>query len=212
LRKSIYVFAMQSSTSGETNILKLNIIGIIGGIIAFISLVLPWWTMAVSINGLGINASADVSVYPYQATASSAGVSITAQVSIWYGWVALVLIVIGGLLGIAGGVLRKTRTVFVAGGVLALLSITIFAVGLQNELSNQTVVSGWPTVALFSSGSFSLYYSYTTYLSYGFWLALVAGVIMLAASLKKPEISALPPAPIPPPIPPPTPPPSSDNP
>lgn len=175
--------------------MKLNIVGIIGGVIAFISLVLPWWTMAVSVSGLGVSASADVSIYPYLARASSAGTSITAQVNIWYGWVALVLIVIGGLLAIAGGALQKPRTVFVAGGILALLSTIIFALGLQNELSNQAIVPGWPTVSLFSSGSVSLYFSYTTYLSYGFWLALVAGIIMLVASMKKPETVAPAPAP-----------------
>jgi hypothetical protein len=70
----------------------------------------------------------------------------------------------------------------VLGGILALLSTIVFAAGLQNDFSSTSSLSG---LGLFSSGS-SFPYSYTTYLSFGFWLALAGAIVILAASLKKP--------------------------
>lgn len=179
--------------------MKLNIIGIIGAIIALIGLVLPWWTMTFSVSA-GINVSYSASIYLYQTTASGVGVSVTGEMNLWYGWVAFALLVLGALFGIAGGIIPKARMILAIGGVLALLSVIIFAVGLQNDLSSTPALSG---VGLFSSGSFSGFgtsYSYMTYLSFGFWLALVGSIIMVAASFKK--LKTIPPAEAPPPPPP----------
>lgn len=167
--------------------MKPNILGLIGGVIAFISLVLPWWSMTLSASALGISYSASVSIYTYQATASAMGFSSTVSVNLWYGWAALWLIVVGGVLGIAGGLFTKGRIVILVGGLLALLSIIIFAVGLQSELS-QPLATGFPQVSLFSSGSYGSGFgsaNYATYLSYGFWIALVSAIIMFVASARK---------------------------
>jgi len=180
--------------------LKQNIVGIVGALVAFVSAVLPWWTMVWSASILGYNYSYDVSIYPYQATASGVGISNTVSISIWYGWVALVLVLTGGVLGIAGSLTQRTRMILAAGGLLALLAVVIFAVGLQNELSNTAVIGGYPILGLFSSES--IYgNNYTTYLTFGFWLALVAGIAMLVASRIKPETNA--PTTVSPPPPPP---------
>jgi len=175
--------------------LKQNIIGIVGVIIAFISLALPWWwARGPSVFGTSYTY---VSIYPYQATVSDAGTAVTGQLDIWYGWAAFALIVVGGLLGIAGCLIQGARRILSVGGVLALLSIIVFAAGLQNELSNKLVLPWWSTVGLFSSGTY-LGFNYTTYLSFGFWLALVGAIIMLAASLRKPQsVSVAPPTPAP---------------
>jgi hypothetical protein len=164
--------------------LKPNILGLIGGVIAFISLVLPWWSMTLSASALGMSYSASVSIYPYQATASTMGFSSTVSVNLWYGWAALALIIVGGILGIAGSLLTKGRIVILVGGLLALLSIVIFALGLQSELS-QPLASGFPQASLFSSGSYNGLASYVTYLSFGFWIALVSAIIILVASARK---------------------------
>lgn len=159
--------------------LKPNYIGIVGGILAFISLALPWWTLSMSTTGVPI--SVDVSVYLYQVT--TAGLTVTME--LWYAWAALAFVIIGGLLGIVGSVTALGRKLLIAGGVLALLSIIIFAAGLQNELSKIPVTG----IGLFSSGSYSymgVSLNYSTYLSFGFWLALVAAIIMFVASRKKP--------------------------
>ena len=84
--------------------MKPNIIGIVGAVIAFISLALPWWTMTLResrITSMGYNGVRDVSIYPYQATASAAR-SVAVSIGLWYGWATLVLVIVGGLLGMAG--------------------------------------------------------------------------------------------------------------
>jgi hypothetical protein len=93
--------------------LKQNIIGIIGGIMAFVSLALPWWTMTMSASAFGESISRNVSIYPYQATASYAGTSMAVSISLWYCWAALVLVLIGGLLGIVGSLAQNTRMILI---------------------------------------------------------------------------------------------------
>jgi hypothetical protein len=160
--------------------LKVNIIGIIGAIIALIGLALPWWTMTYSMTA-GMNLSYSVSIYLYQITRSSAGASMISDINLWYGWVAFVLLVLGALFGIAGSLI-PARVILVLGGILALLSTIVFAAGLQNDFSSTSSPSN---IGLFSSGN-SFLISYTTYLSFGFWLALAGAILILAASLKKP--------------------------
>jgi len=172
--------------------LKLNFVGIIGGILAFVSLALPWWTLTLSAAGYSV----DVSVYPYRVLAAG----VTINMDVWYGWAALALVVIGGILGILGGVMEYGKKLLVGGGVLALLSVIVFAVGLQMELPELFTV-GITGVGLFSSGSFTMYetlINYLSYLSFGFWLALVGAVIMLVASRKRPVEAVPPPPPQPP--------------
>lgn len=186
--------------------MKLNYVGIVGGILAFVSLALPWWTMAMSGTAMGMTVSVDVSLYPHQAKASVLGISTTVPMELWFGWAALALVVLGGVIGIVGSVMAgKGKMMLIIGGILALLSITVFAAGLQSELSKAPILTGFPGVSLFSSGSYSymgMSMNYSTYLSFGFWLALVAAIIMLVASRKMPVKAAF--APPPPTTPPPT--------
>lgn len=175
--------------------------GIVGAIIAFISLALPWWAMSMSAEAMGIKMSADVSVYPHMATASTMGVSQTVAMELWFGSAALVLVVMAGVLGIVGSLVvgNNGKMILVVAGILALLSIVIFAAGLQGELSKAAPVSGFPVVSLFSSGSYSFMgasMGYSSYLSFGFWLALIAAIITFISSAKHP---------MPPPAAPPTP-------
>lgn len=160
---------------------------------------------------LGISFAVDLSVNLYQARASALGISVAADLSLWYGWAALALIVIGGILGILDSVKFGKRKLIAIGGVLVLLSAVIFAAGLQMELSKAPPAEDFPMVNLFSSGSYDsesagVSMNYSSYLSFGFWLAIVAAFIMLFVSMKKPmeELAAPPPPPLPPP-PPPTP-------
>lgn len=181
--------------------MKPNYIGIVGAIIAFVSIALPWWSMTLSTSALGISYSGSVSIYPYQATVSAVGFSASLSLNLWYGWVALLLIIVGGILGIAGSLLTKGRILIFGGGLLALLSIAIFAVGLQSDLS-QPLATGFPQAGLFSSGTYTLglgSVDYSTYLSYGFWLALAAAIIMLVA-MRYPKLTAQAPS-APPPTP-----------
>ena len=179
--------------------MKPNVLGIIGGILAFISIVLPWWTMTISSGVMGITYSSDLSLYPYQAKATAMGVSMIVDMNLWYGWAALALVIVGGVLGIVGSLLQNGKAMLIGAGVLALLSMIVFAAGLQSELSKAPINTGYPQVGLFSNGSSSVAgltsINYTTYLSFGFWITLVAAIIMLAASRRKNAPTPPPPSP-----------------
>jgi len=173
--------------------LKLNYIGIVAAIIAFISLALPWWTMSASAGVEVITVRTDVSIYPYKATASATmGMSATVAMDLWFGWAALALIVIAGITGIVGSVIvgKTGQMVLIVAGILALLSIIIFAAGLQSELSKAPPVLGLRKVGLFFSHSWSydghISEEYSTYLSFGFWLALVSAIITFISLIKHP--------------------------
>ncbi len=190
--------------------MRLNYIGIVGGVLAFISLALPWWTMTLSgsISGIPISISVDVSIYPYKGTVSASPMGVPMSLDIpmnaWYGLAALVLIVVGGILGIVGSIMHaREKMMLAAGGALALLSILIFAVGLQSELlsgMSTPLPMGMgtfqlPGIWLFSSGTFNFMgmpINYSTYLSFGFWIALVAAIIMFAAVKKAEEVAPTP--------------------
>jgi hypothetical protein len=177
--------------------LKPRYLGIVGAIIAFISYALPWWTM--SQTGL-LGSPSQASLYVNEAAAN-----FPASMNLWYAWTALILLIVAGVFGILGSLVQSTRLVLLVGGVFALLSVVIFAVGLQSQLSSLgssfwgLVWPGGPAVGLFSSGS-NLGVDYATYLSFGFWLALVGAILMLAACGKGPVATtplAQPPQPMP---------------
>lgn len=176
--------------------MKINYIGIIGGILAFISLVLPWWTLRLSVSIV----SFDMSLYPYQFTA--VGVPVTAGVP-WYCWVALALIVVGGVLGIVGSITRYGRRLVAAGGALSLLSIIVFAVALQLDLmqgASELAILGVTGLGIFSSGTITFMsqsFSYSTFLSFGFWLALVSAIVLFVAVRMHPKEELAPPPPPP---------------
>lgn len=180
--------------------MKPNIIGVVGGILAFVSLALPWWTLSVSsaVSGFG-NISVDVSIYPYMASMAGLG---AAAMELWFGWIALALIIVGGLLGIIGGLKPDKTKMLLIGGALALVSIIIFAAGLQIVLLQGLGIDS--SIFLFGGGSLSASeygadVNYFAYLSFGFWIALVAAIMMFAASRKKPaQIAGFPPPPPPP--------------
>jgi len=187
----------------------MNYIGIVAGIIAFISLVLPWWTMTMSAEFMGIKMSWDVSVYTYDArmTVEAMGgresESIVDGFSLWYGYAAFALILMAGVAGIVGSLMvgKNGKMILLVAGILTLISIIIFVAGLQGELSEGAQVPGFPEVGLFSSGSWSFMgvsTNYSSYLTFGFWLALVAAIIAFISLLKHPVA--------PPPSPPATPP------
>ena len=139
------------------------------------------------------------------------GISTSVSLNLWFGFTALVFVVIGGLLGLAGSVIASgRRKIFLAlGGILVLLSIIVFAVGLQNQITSGSLATGYPTeVGLFSSGSttnpggWSI--NYSTYLSSGFWIALVATILMFVGAAVSKPVETIPPAPTAPPsVPPP---------
>jgi len=147
-----------------------------------------------------------ISVYPYMARVTGFD-NLDLGLSLWYGWVVLALIVIGGLLGIIGSAKSGNNKLLSVGGGLALFSVIIFAVGLQLDflnlpsgLGSGTVIygSGSQALVLFGIGSLGGgFENYFAYLSFGFWIALVAAIVMFIASRRKPVVAMAPP-PLPP--------------
>jgi hypothetical protein len=175
--------------------LKVNYIGVVAAVMALISLVLPWWTMAISATIGHETASGDLSIYLYQTRFSGIEVSEAVFLNMWFGTAALILLVIGGIAGIVGSLIigKKGKILLAVTGILSLLSIIIFVVGLQNELSTNPPLPVDQLVGLFSSGSFTFMeesLQYFTYLSLGFWLALVAAILAFVSMLKHSKLES----------------------
>lgn len=179
--------------------MKPNHLAIIGGILAIVSLALPWWTMSVSFTNR-TGTPIDVSVYPYSVQVNGKPVNLSVQ-ELMFGWAALAFTVIGGVAGIIAGVKPGSRRM--KGyygrrfniGILGLLSVILFAVVLQSELDGTL---GLSSVMLFGSGQ--LYFTeyginananYFSYLSFGFWLALAAAITLFFAFRNKPAENAV---------------------
>lgn len=177
--------------------MKVNIAGIFGGILALISLVLPWWTMTVSTLISGSSYTMSIDLYTFQVT--TLGTSMILPLEFWFGWLALVLALVGGLIGIVVGFNVNKSKLQAVGGILVLVAIIIFAIMWQLAVSTVMAEYGLPmTIGLFAFGSYAGA-SYAAYLSFGFWIALVAAILMLVASRKKPAVAVAVPPPPPPP-------------
>jgi len=171
---------------------KLNYVGILGGILAFVALIMPWWTetASVPVMGLGNSTAIDLPLYLYETSASVLANPPTRVVTLglWFCWATLALAALGALWAIVGSsVSGKGKWILVFGGVVGLLSIVVFAVGLQSELSR--IGSG---LDLFTAAS-GTWGTLTTYPSFGFWGAFVAAAIMLVAARRSAVITIVPP-------------------
>ena len=171
---------------------KPNYLGILGAIVAFASLVMPWWNMTASvpITGLGNSTAIDFPLYLYSTSASLLAnpPSQVISLNLWFCWVTLALVALAGILAIVGSVIiGKGNRILLIGGVIGLLSIVVFAIGLQIELS--TAGSG---LDLFKTAS-GTWGTLVTYLSFGFWGALVAAVTMLVAAMRGGAMATAPP-------------------
>jgi len=132
---------------------------------------------------LGRSLSASVNIYPYKVGVTY-GFDIGIGEKLWFGWIALVLILTGGALGLGGGVAGK-RSIVLIGGLFSVFSISIFAVGLAKELPNMGFLGNTDVPrGLFNFVTVGTH-NLSMYLSVGFWLALVSGIIMIVASMLK---------------------------
>lgn len=153
--------------------MKLNALGLIAAILAFISIVLPWYSITSSYGGI------NYSLLDF----------IQAITVPWYIWGALALVVIGGLLGLFGSFIigRNGKNLLVVAGILVILSPIIFAGGYASE----------------GAQLFGSVYGITYFLSAGFFLALIAGILLFISTKKHPMEAAVAPlapaAPTPPP-------------
>lgn len=155
--------------------LKPHVLGVFAAIIAFLSLVLPWWTLSMSIP----NQTMNVMLYPW-GVSGTLGELLGSTTELWWGYLAMVLIVVGGVLGLISSlVIEKNRkTLLLASGLLSMLSLVVFTMGLTSNLSRK-----FPGVVLFYFGPYFLG-TVSAYLSLGFWLELIAGILSFVASTR----------------------------
>jgi len=173
--------------------LKLNYIGIVAAILAFVSLALPWWRFAYSYTMMGISYSYTISLNTWGWSGLPTGAKMTGG---WEGFSygALVLVAIGGILGLVGSVQveKRGKMLLLGAGGLMILSIIVFAVGLMNYLPN---VANLDSSYIWYSGSHPGIPGSTlnTMLYVGFWLALVAAILAFISWVKHPIPTAPPP-------------------
>ncbi len=167
--------------------MKINWGGIIAGIIAFGSLAWPWWTLIVTYSEIDITRY--IFVYPYQLTASRLSVPSlrtdeVAAMALWFGWVSYAMIVAAGVIAIVASIMeeKKGKMLLLASGVLSLLSVLVFGVGIQIQLAAASPIVGFP-VNQFQSVPSADITNYVYFLDYGFWIALIAAVVAFISTL-----------------------------
>lgn len=153
---------------------------------------MPWWNVTASVNfaGAGNSTLMEYSLYLYGA---SAGVLVNppsqiVTLNLWFCWATLVILTLAGILAVVVSLRpRVGRRMLVLGGFAALLSVVVFAAGLQTELSAtgsgldlfKTAEGNWGTLS--------------AYPSFGFWGGLVAAAIMLFAARRSSAVAIAPP-------------------
>jgi len=154
-------------------VLKVNIPGLVGALLALISTFLPWWTM----NLIMEDAPQTWVLYLYQTSFSTGGSGISghyqhAFTGEWYAYVAMGLIAVGAVFMIVGSFARFRRILHL--GVITVASaVLLFTVGL--------VFYGYsPFASVSGDGT-----AYSTYLDYGYWLAVASFAIPIIAGLFK---------------------------
>jgi len=172
--------------------MKVNVIGVASALIAFISLVLPWWTISVSFSGLlRMSFSWDVYTWGIRSSAGIGEAPIVLDFAGWYRYVALAMVVAGAIFGLAGSVTvgEKGRTVLAMSGILTILAAIIFVLGLATD---PALTEATPPIGIFESkdvGIPGFSYSLSAYLHIGFFLAVIAAILAFISLLKHPMVS-----------------------
>ncbi len=190
--------------------MNLNRIGVVGVILALIGLFLPWWEISLSVweatNNVMVKTSASISVFPYQISSKSFPAPQTIAINVIpFVLCVMPFVVVGAELGIAGCAAgddeEKEKILLILAGSSTLLSTIMFAFMLQVELLASPPASYFffgypgrvppyslvpiPKVGIFSNGTSTfeeVSINYSSYLSIGFWLTVIAAVVMLIAS------------------------------
>lgn len=139
----------------------------------------------------------DTWIYPYSVNVGvgetySSGPVLSVSMNRWFGWAALILIVLAGALAIVGSLIvgRRGRILLVVAGILAVLSVSVFAGGMQSELSQASPNVGYPLNTFPTVQPTLVGYSYIYYYDYGFWIALVAGILAFVSVITHPKDKA----------------------
>jgi len=161
--------------------LRIDYLGIFAGIIIISSLVFPWWTLRMTIPvELPEPTEERISVYPYQVATETVYLNFPDAVLMdhLFGWAAFVLIIAAGAAGLIGSFATEKvgNTLLLASGILSVLSMAIFATGIQSELARASPIVGFP-VSLFTESAPTGITGYYYYYDIGFWVALIGAIV-----------------------------------
>jgi hypothetical protein len=166
--------------------MRLNYLAIIAGIIALISLAFPWFIGGFNASDVKMQFTASL----YQITGVVNNVTQTVTIAVWFGVTATAFLIIAAICAFSGSFVagKKGQLLILAAGILALMSMVVFGAGIAN--SNFAVMDLNPRYTLsYFPNNFGLtadqidnnWYNYSWSLSFGFWLALAAGIIAFAS-------------------------------
>ncbi len=164
---------------------KINYLAIIAGIVALVSLVLPWFIGGFDTSDVHMEFTA----YLYQITGVVNTVSQTTFVSVWFGWAAIAFLLIGAVNSFTGSLIvgKKGQLLILSAGIFAILSMVVFGAGIVNsdfassDLNPRYTISYFPNTFGLTDAQIDGMYDSSWSLNYGFWLALAAGIIAFAA-------------------------------
>lgn len=145
------------------NILKINSVGIIGCIIAFVSIMFPWYSILT--QSYMNNTLTQFYLFMKQSPIPEFFEGWTPQ---YIRIITLIFVLAGGMLGIVGSLKKKTRILF-SGAICIVLSLMLFA--------GVIVLNGG---LLFGNrgglGEIQYYY-----LDIGYWLATISAIILFSS-------------------------------
>lgn len=171
--------------------MKLNYFGLAAGILAIASLLLPWFTVNMTASFEEI--TMDFTAYLYQVQGTVNSISATVFPNVWFVLGALGLVIITVIFSFAGGLLigRKGQILLLAAGITALLSMVMFGGGLLMSDYASTDLEPAAVMNLFQPNAFGITadaameksYDFVWWLSFGFWLTIVAGILAFVAAV-----------------------------
>lgn len=171
--------------------MKVNFLSIATGIIALISIFLPWFSIDLWTENLSSTMS--FSAYLYQLSGTVEGVTKSVFMFVWFNSVALILTTGTVVTCVAASVIagKKRRMLLALSLALALLSLTVFAYGLiSSDFAVMKLNPGY-TISQFPDGAFGLSagqsmlnsYDYSWAAGLGFWLVLIAAVLTVISAV-----------------------------
>jgi hypothetical protein len=168
--------------------MKVNVIGVASAIIALASLVLPWWTMTISL----LETPFSWDMYTWGVRSPTEGDSLLFDFADSYRYAALSFIVVGAILGLAGSLTfgRKGWTILATSGISIVLAAIIFVLGLATD---PALADATPPIGIFESKEVTILefsYSISTYLHIGFFLAITAAILASISLLRHPTASS----------------------
>jgi hypothetical protein len=168
--------------------MKVNVIGVASAIIALASLVLPWWTMTISL----LETPLSWEMYTWGVGSPTEGDALLFDFADSYRYAALAFIVVGAILGLAGSLTvgRRGWTILATSGILIILAAVIFVAGLATD---PALADATPSIGIFESKEVTILefsYSISTYLHIGFFLAIIAAILASISLLRHPIASS----------------------